>query len=185
MKNSKTLILVECAIMLGFAAVLCNAVLWRQPMGGSVTPMSMLPIVLISIKYGVKIGLPVAFLFSLIEFASSRFVMFGWGMTPAAVIGSVMLDYILAFTLIGFAGMLRTKGFVGWISGISLVMALRFICHVISGIIIFGQWAPEGQNVAVYSIIYNGAYMLPELGFTVVGAAVLLKTHLRIFFVPV
>jgi thiamine transporter len=74
----------------------------------------------------------------------------------------------------------------GWCAGVVLVMILRFAGHFASGIIIFGQWAPEGWNVAYYSLAYNGTYMLPELAFTLVGAILLLKTpHVRKLFSPV
>ncbi|MCL2108204.1 MAG: energy-coupled thiamine transporter ThiT [Oscillospiraceae bacterium] len=186
MKNQKTLVLVECGILLALAAVLCMFTIFKMPMGGSVTPMSMLPIVLVSIRYGVKVGLPVAFLFSLIEFAMARGEMFAWGLTTPAIIGTITLDYILAFTLLGFAGVFRHKGLPGWIAGISLALCLRFVAHFISGIIIFSQWTPEGWNAVLYSLAYNATYMLPELAFTLTGAVILLKApHVRKVFMPV
>ena len=185
MKNQKIVILTECAIMLALASALCAFTLFQMPLGGSVTPMSMLPIVLVSIKYGVKIGLPVSFLFSLVEFAMARGKMFGWGLSSTAVIGTISLDYILAFTVLGLAGLFRNKGMIGWFGGIAMVMALRFLCHFISGLIIFGQWTPEGWSSVPYSLAYNSAYMLPELAFTIIGAVILLKApHVRRLFAP-
>lgn len=186
MQNKKVLVLVECALMLGLAVALSFVRIWQMPLGGSVTLLSMLPIVLLSIKYGTKVGLPVAFLFAATQFAIGIGTVLTWGMTPQAVIGSSMLDYFAAYTGLGLAGLFRKKMLPGWCAGTILVMALRFFSHFVSGIIIFGQWAPEGWNVAIYSIAYNGAYMLPELVFTMIGMVVLLKTpHVRKMFSPV
>lgn len=194
-ENAKKLIttqtLVECAVMLGLAAVLSMLKIFYLPLGGSVTLLSMLPVVLVSIKYGLKIGLPVAFLYSLIQLGMGLPKALGWGMTPAALVGMIFFDYILAFTVLGAAGFLRKKGIAGYIAGISSALTARFIFHFISGVIIFGQWAvasplnPSGDPV-IYSIFYNGAYMLPELGFTVAGAVILLRApHVRKMFSPV
>jgi len=176
MKRTQTLILVECAIMLALACVLSEIKIWAMPMGGSVTLLSMLPIVLISIKHGLGIGIPLAGLYSLVQLMMSRFVFFGWGLTGTAIFGVFMLDYIVAFSVLGFAGIFRKKGLPGWIAGISIVMILRFLSHFASGILIFGQWAPEGSTPFMHSLLYNGTYMLPELVFTLIGAIFLMKT---------
>lgn len=183
--------LVECAIMLGLATVLSMIKILQMPLDGSVTLLSMLPITLVSIKYGLKIGLPVAFLYSLIQMAMGLPAALGWGMTVEAIIGMIFLDYILAFSVLGAAGFLRTKGVPGYIAGITAALTARFIFHFLSGIIIFAQWAvesplnPTGDPV-LHSIFYNGAYMLPELGFTLAGAILLLRApYVRKMFSPV
>jgi thiamine transporter len=82
------------------------------------------------------------------------------------------LDYILAFATVGLAGIVAAglkqslaqnrKG--QWMTlavvGAFIGSLLRFICHFISGIVFFGSYAPKGQPVALYSLIYNGTYML-------------------------
>jgi thiamine transporter len=176
MKKNQTLILAECAIMLGLASVLSEIKIWKMPLEGSVTLLSMLPIVLISIKHGVGIGLPLAGLYSLIQVMLSKLVFFGWSLTATAVLGVFLLDYIIAFSVLGLAGAFRKKGLPGWVAGICIVMLLRFSSHFASGILIFGQWAPEGSTPFMHSLMYNGTYMLPELIFTLVGAVFLLKT---------
>ena len=68
--------------------------------------------------------------------------------------------------------------------GIAFVITIRFICHFISGIVIWGQWADDMAPV-VYSLIYNAQYMVPELALTMIGAITLLKTpHVRRLFSP-
>lgn len=179
-KNKKVLILVEGAVMIAMATVLSFIQVFKLPWGGSITLLSMLPIALFSIKRGVKSGLIVAFLYSLIQFGQGIMDgLFGWGLTPGMLIACILLDYILAFTVLGLSGLFR-KTLAGQIAGIALAVILRFVCHFLSGVVIwhsFGQlW--EGfytENTYLYSLVYNGVYMLPELIFTVAGAVALLK----------
>jgi hypothetical protein len=98
--------------------------------------------------------------------------LFGWGLTPAALVGAIMLDYILPFTFLGIAGIFRKKGYLGVCAGVIIAVALRFICHFLSGAIIFDIWC-EWDSVWLYSLCYNGSFMLPELIFTVVGVAII------------
>ncbi len=181
MKNSKTKILVEGAIMVALATALSFIRVFRLPWGGSITLLSMLPIVLFSIRRGVKSGLAVSFVYSLIQFAQGVIGgLFGWGLTPAMLIACIFLDYIGAFTVLGIAGLFRRKGLPGWICGISLAVFLRFVLHLLSGVII---WQSFGElwngffteSTWLYSFLYNGCYMLPELIFTLAGAIALLE----------
>lgn len=177
MQNEKTKILVEGAAMVALATVLSFIRVFRLPRGGSVTLLSMLPIVIFSIKRGMKAGLIVSFAYSLVQFGQG---VTDGGPTPLMLIGCIFLDYIGAFTALGVAGAFRTKKLPGWIGGICLAVGLRFLMHFLSGSLIwhsFGElW--EGfstENTFVYSFLYNGCYMLPELIFTVAGAVALLK----------
>ena len=186
MRQTKTLMITESAIMLGLSIALSLVKVWQMPMGGSVTLLSMLPIILISIKYGIKVGLPVAFLYSCVQFGLDIGRAMTWGMTFAALAGMAVLDYLIPFTGLGLAGVFRKNSVGGWCTGISLVMVIRYVSHVISGIIIFSQWAWEGWNLTLFSMAYNGWYMAPELILTTAGAILLLKTpHVQKLFTPV
>ncbi|NLZ46594.1 MAG: proton-coupled thiamine transporter YuaJ [Clostridiales bacterium] len=180
MKNKKVLIMVEGAIMIALATVL-SYIKFGWAWGGSITLLSMLPIVLFSIKRGVKWGLIVSFLYSLTQFAQGvNEGLFSWGLSATMLVACIIFDYILAFTVIGFAGMFRKKGLGGWITGIVTVMLIRFACHYISGVVI---WKSMGtlwkgfatSNTYIYSLVYNGAYMVPEILFTTIAAVLLLK----------
>ena len=138
MKNSKTLILVEGAVMVALATVLSFIRLFKLPWGGSVTLLSMLPITLFSIKRGIKAGMVASVLFALIQFFQGVMDgLFGWGLTPGMLIACILLDYLVAFSVLGVAGLFRKKGLPGWICGISLAVVLRFFCHFLSGIVIW------------------------------------------------
>ena len=179
MKNTK--VLVEGALMVALATVLCFIRIIRLPWGGSVTLLSMLPIVLFSIKRGLKAGFAASVLFSLIQlFQGILDGLFGWGLKPGMLIACIFLDYLLAYSIIGIAGIFRKKGLTGWIVGIAIAVTLRFLVHFISGVVIWHSYGElwEGfstENSVIYSLVYNGCYMLPELIFTLIGAVALLK----------
>ena len=87
------------------------------------------------------------------------------------IMGAVFLD-----------GILRKYGFGGMLAGVAIVCALRFLSHFLAGVILWAnleQFVAFGQEwvnrPVLYSIVYNGSFMLPELILTTVGAVVLLK----------
>lgn len=162
------------AVMLALAFALSYVRLWEMPFGGSVTLFSMLPIMFVSIKYGIGWGLGAAFCYSWLQVLQGQ--VFGWGLTPGMLVGAIMLDYVVAFTVIGLAGIFRKKGASGAIFGCIAVCLLRFLSHLISGVVL---WANYEKFIAfgkewinhpwLYSLVYNGWYMLPETAITVVG----------------
>lgn len=187
MEKKKLHVLVEGAIMVALAFVLSLLPKFipflNLPWGGSITLFSMLPIVVYSIRNGVKNGLLCSFAYALTQLAQGIFMdgLLGWGLTPVMLISCMFLDYIGAFTVLGFAGMFRKKEMKGWIIGTVSVIFVRYVLHVISGAVIFATagklW--EGLNISepwLYSLVYNACYMLPELIFTTIGAVLLFKS---------
>ncbi len=163
------------AVLIALSAALSMVKVFEMPLGGSVTLLSMLPVCMLAIMYGCKWGLFCSFVYSLTQLAMGIGSVLSWGLTPQALVGSIVFDYLAAFTVLGLAGMFRRHGVPGYIGGISLALLLRAVSHVISGVIFFASWAPEGWNPFVYSLAYNGAYMVPEIVFTFAGAILLLK----------
>lgn len=163
-----------CSVMVALATVLSLIKVWQMPLGGSITLLSMLPIILISYLLDVKWGLVSAFVYSLIQLGLGIMLegVLGWGLTPLSLCGTIFLDYIIPFTLLGLAGMFAKKNVYLLIPGAAAVLILRFISHLISGVIIFNIWC-EWDNVWLYSICYNGAFMLPELIITTFAVALL------------
>ena len=141
MKQTKTHTLCECAIMLALAIILSFIQFGHLPWGGSITLASMLPICLVSIKYGCKWGLGTAFCFSWFQILQGG--VFGWGLTPTMLIASLLLDYILAFTVLGLAGIFRKKQFWGNVIGTLLACLLRFLIHFAAGIILWEMTRPR------------------------------------------
>ena len=181
-KKTNLLKLTECAIMLALATVLSFIKIIQMPMGGAVTLCSMLPIILIGIKYGNVTGALVGLMYSLLQlvFDLPGGNVFYMGMSAGVVIVVALFDYLVPFTVLGLAGTFRKIKtekipMLGSYIGVVLTIIIRFCCHFITGFSIWGQWAPEGMSKYYYSLIYNGTYLLPELGITLVVAVILLQ----------
>ncbi len=181
MKNTK--ILAEGAVMVALATVLSFLKIVQFPWGGSITVLSMLPIVVFSLRYGVKKGLAVSFVYAVIQLGQGILIegLLGWGLTPTALIACILLDYVVAFSVLCLAGVFGNRNMTGIIAGTILAMTARFVMHYVSGVAIFHSFGELWQgfstdNTWLYSLLYNGAYMLPEAIFTAVGALLLFKT---------
>lgn len=178
MRQSRILILCECGMMLALSIALSYVVLYKMPLGGALTLCSMLPVMLISIRHGLRWGLPTAFLFSLFQLLTSE--VFAWGLTIGMLLASILLDYLLAFSVLGLAGLFRRFGVIGCLCGILLACALRFGVHFLSGVVL---WAKYDEFIVfgetffnrpyLYSLLYNGFYMLPETLLTGAFATIL------------
>lgn len=168
-KNTRKL--TETAVMLALSTVLSLITVYKAPFGGSVTPASMLPVILIAFRYGGVWGLFACFIHGVIQMLLGVGEVATWGLSPAVFAGSVIFDYLLAFGLLGTAGFFKSKKF-GLQLGTATAIALRFVCHFLSGFILFGHFA-EGMNPVLYSLLYNGAYMLPELIVTLLIVSVI------------
>lgn len=176
-RKTQTTRLVETAIMMALAAILSEYAVLALPFGGKVTIMSMLPILLIALKYGVKWGFLVTVLYGVIQGAISFAKVTSWGMPPGETFICLMLDYVLAYAVLGVAGAFGKRSFPWQLTGISLAVALRFCCHFLSGITIFGNWAEEQPAaVIIGSLSYNASFLLPDLVLLLIGASVMLKT---------
>ena len=184
MKKNDIRTLTECAILIALSVVLSLIRIWQMPLGGSVTLVSMLPVCVISVRHGCKWGLGSAFVYSLFQLLLGIISegLLGWGLNAAMLIGCMAFDYIIAFSVLGFAGMFRKKGEIGIYAGITTVCALRFVSHFLSGYVIFenlGQWELFGSTFVshpvLYSICYNGFFMLPELVLTLVVTVILMR----------
>lgn len=172
------------AVFVALATVLSLIKVVKMPLGGSVTLLSMLPIVMISVMLGLKWGIGSAFVYSLIQLFLGITMdgLLGWGLTPVMLVGTILLDYIVAFTVLGIAGIFAKQGYAGICGGVALAIVFRFLSHFLSGFVIFKnleQFEIFGSlftnRPVLYSLAYNGLYMLPELVITVVGAAILFK----------
>lgn len=170
------------AVMVALGTALSFVKVWEMPLGGSVTLLSMLPIVMVSCMLGVKWGLASAFVYAAIQLFVDLGKVLSWGLTPAMLIGTLLFDYIIAFTVLGLAGLFVKKGYGGILGGTAFAVALRFVSHFISGYVIFRnleQFSIFGNIFTnkpfLYSVAYNGFYMLPELVLTLIGTAILFK----------
>ena len=177
------------------------------PFGGGFTVASMLPVVIISYMYGMKWGFFSAAIYSVIQIVMDLYL--GKGSTIMALfmpnsedfmgfgaaIAILIIDYLVAYTLLGFGGAFRKvikNKLLALTLGVVLALSLRYIAHIVSGYIFYGAWAEwffsqenfyaiggwilehfSGNALAViYSIFYNGLYMIPEIVITAVAALI-------------
>lgn len=170
-KISNIQMLAESAIMLALSVALNELTPIQFPFGGSVTFFSQLPILIIGYRYGIGQGLLTGFTMGVVE------MLFGLkNFSYVTGIGSYLIlifaDYIVAFSVLGLGAMFKKKiknQALALASAGAVVSVLRFICHFISGVTIWKGYA-EDTPVLLYSLTYNGGYMLPELILTVIGA---------------
>lgn len=168
MKNMTTKKLTTCAVMIALGTVL-SFIKYGLANGGSVTLASMVPILILAFLYDTKTSLLASFAYGLIQ------MIIGFYAPPVknfiSFAAVVLLDYLVAFGVLGLAGvffrMMKEKRYAIPVSGI-IVTVLRFVCHFFSGVLIWSVYAPEGQGPFVYSLLYNGSYMLPEIVITAV-----------------
>ena len=206
---TKTKRLTESAMLLAMAIVLevvSKAFIPEMPFGGQVTLVSMLPVVLISYRHGVKWGLVSGFCYALIEMALGAKTVAaafqpGYFGDEALILNAIImcaLDYVLAFTLLGLGGIFRNKiknPGVSLMCGSLVALGARYLAHILSGYILFSGWAEwfftqDGfpawgaslvQSLSpsvlgwVYSIVYNGIYMVPEMILTAIAALLIAK----------
>ena len=180
MKKLTTRKLVESALIIAIATVL-SLIKFDLPFGGGVTVVSMLPLVLCSHRWGWKWGVVTAFMYSVLQLILGLDNV-GYATSFVMALGVVFLDYIIAYTVIGLSGVFdgplgKTRASVA--VGIAVTFVLRFICHLITGAWIWGEWMPEefmGMTMTspwFYSFLYNGWYMLAELVVTEIVAMVI------------
>ncbi len=201
--------LTTSAMMLAMAtalALVCAYVPFLNlPFGGGFTIASMLPIVLVSYMYGIKWGFFVSFTYSCIQIIMDMILGKGSTIialfTPAsedymglvAAILILVIDYFIAYTVLGLGGIFRNKiksKTLAIVLGVVVALGARYICHIVSGYIFYGAWAEwfftqegfynvggvildafDGKMLSlVYSVFYNGLFMIPEIIITSVVA---------------
>ncbi|MBQ8909437.1 MAG: energy-coupled thiamine transporter ThiT [Oscillospiraceae bacterium] len=207
--SSKTKRITESAMLLAMAIVLeliSKTFIPEQTFGGQITIVSMLPVLLISYRHGMKWGFVASFTYALLEMAlgaktvSSAFLpgFFGDDAMIVNAIAMCLLDYIVAYTVLALAGIFRNriqKPGVSLMAGSLVALGARYLTHILSGYILFASWAeyyftqdgfpawgaklveslsPVGLGW-VYSIVYNGMYMIPEMVFTAIVALVIAR----------
>lgn len=182
MRNTKVRTLVECATMIALAFALSCIKIFQMPLGGSVTLISMLPIMLISIKYGSLIGLGTGFIYSLLQLAQAFYEndVFIYCETVDVWLICLFFDYLLPFTMLGIAGIIKDLGVIknkeiSSYLGFVIAVLIRFACHFATGVVIWGQWAPEGMGKFFYSLAYNGSFLGIDLLLCLVVAAIMLR----------
>lgn len=170
MKQTNVGTLVEGGIMIAVATVLSYVKVFEMPQGGSITAVSMAPILIYSFRHGVKKGMLSSIVYGILQFVLQG----GFSLHPL----SILLDYVIAFGMLGLAGIVR-GGQCKVLLGSFIAIVLRYIVLVISGVVVWGSYAPEGMSPVHYSVVYNASYMIPEGILTLIFIAILYKKVIR------
>ena len=183
-RNQKTSRLVFSAIMIAIGSVLSMLKI-DFVMGGGLTICAMLPLVMVSFKYGTKWGVFTAFVYSILQcLLGLDNVQYATSVGMAIAI--ILLDYIVAYTVIGFSGIFKDKAKnfkSALILGISITFFARFLCHFATGWVIWDAlWPNEfGMAAPLYSLCYNGSYMLAEAIISSVCGMIIFKKRAELF----
>lgn len=197
-RNEKTMKLVTSGILIALGTILSLIKVFEGLYGGSITLFSMVPIIVIAYMYGVKWGILSGTVYGILQgilgaTASQAFA----GLTGYKVVIMLLLDYIIAFAVLGLGGMFRNKiknKTLGISLGALVASLVRYLIHFISGFILWKEYATWffedvftnslGQSIllnidgsllaALYSLIYNGSYMIPETIITVAGVIIIM-----------
>ena len=208
--STKTKRLTESAMLLAVAIILellSKTFIPEMTFGGQLTIVSMLPVVLISYRHGVKWGFVASFAYALIEMVigastiSAAFLPNSDSFMGSSALLMVFLDYILAYTLLGLGGIFRNRiqdPGLALMCGSLVALGARYLSHILSGYILYASWAEwfftqdgfpawGAQLVAsldattlgiVYSVVYNGMYMIPEMIFTAIAAFLIARPQI-------
>ncbi|MDR1117054.1 MAG: energy-coupled thiamine transporter ThiT [Oscillospiraceae bacterium] len=171
-KSSYIRTICEAAIMLALSQVLSYIRLFEFHNGGSVD-IAMLPMIFFAVRHGFGWGLGTGFIYGIMQYVFGNGIAIDWT--------TIIADYMLAYAVMGgCAGLFKGKSwsiFAGCIAG----SAGRFIVHLIVGAVVWGKWMPPeffGMTMTspwFYSMLYNGAYMLPDMALITVLAALIYK----------
>ena len=171
MNNShrKVRMLTEGALCIALAEILSFLPLYKMPWGGSVD-LAMPPIILFCVRWGFGQGMVVAFAHAVFQTLFEGGIAIGWQ--------SIIGDFILAYTVLGLAGLFKGK----YVPATIVACVARFLIHYVVGATIWAEYMPETFfNMTMttpwfYSALYNGAYMLPDMVILLVIGVILMKT---------
>ena len=141
--------IVFAALMIAATLVLEQLRIFHMPQGGSVTLGGMVPLILLAYLEGPVVGAIGGCLYGFLNMMQDPYILH-----PV----QVLFDYPLPYMCMGLAGLLPAHR----IASTALAFVARFACHFISGVVFFASYAPEGMNPAVYSMVFNATYLVPD-----------------------
>ena len=162
--------------MIALAEILSFLPLYKLPWGGSID-LAMLPVILYAVRWGFGAGMVMSFAHGLLQMLFEGGIAIGWQ--------SILGDYLVAYAVLGVAGLFRGKFAIGSV----VACLLRFAVHYVVGATVWAEYMPEVflglpmVNPWVYSALYNGAYMLPDLVMVLFAGLLLMKTPVRKYLV--
>lgn len=170
MKNKKTIRLIcEGAILTALALVLSYIKLDIAALGGSID-LVMIPLVIFAVRWGAGWGLGIGLVFGTLKYFFAAGFAVNWQ--------SMLLDYSVAYMAVGLAGFFKSRD-RGMLLGAVAGGLARYLVHFISGVTIYAEYMPEEfwgmpmTNTWIYSLLYNGSYMVPNIVIAAIACAAL------------
>lgn len=203
--RTQRLIITALMLAIAFAiAWICQLIPFLSlPFGGGFTIASMLPIVVVAYMFGTRWGLLTGLVYAILQMMMGHSTVSGLFMPGSdsymilyKALLVCLIDYLIAYTALGFGGIFRgmKSKAAALCLGSIVALALRYLAHIVSGAIFYTSWAewffgqeglPLGQTIlanfsgtslaVLYSIVYNGLYMIPEIVITAVAAIVVAR----------
>ena len=174
-RMSRTAVMVEGALMVALGFALSMIPFFRMPWGGSITCFSTLPLVMMSLRHGAKWGVATAAVHGFAQALQGMGTVAAAG-TAAAMALCVLLDYLLSYSAIGLSGpiaRLLPNATAGIAVGVAATGLLRLFANFLSGIVIWGSFAPPGTPVWIYSLTYNMGWGIPDVAIVLAAALAL------------
>jgi thiamine transporter len=159
-----TKMLTFMGLAIALTAVLKMFKVYQAPFGGSVTFGSMIPILLVGYFYGTEVGLLTGFVYGIVDLILGPYILH-----PI----QVLFDYPLPFMMLGLIGLVKGKDKKFVFLGTLLAVVARFMCHYFAGVVFWGSYAPDGMSPYLYSLLYNGSYLLFDSIIVLVILAIL------------
>ena len=163
--------------MIALATALSYVTMFSLPHGGSITLFSQVPIIIIGYRYGAKWGCSTGIIYGVLQMLLQGLGNFAYVKGIGAYLILILADYVLAFMSLGLGGAMFKKAIknqtVALALGAFVGSLLRFICHFVSGVTIWGDYAGGWKSVWAYSAGYNGGYMAVEAVISVVAVIAL------------
>ncbi len=176
---TRTAILVEGALMVAMSFALSMVPFIQLPWGGDITLLSTLPIIMFSMRHSMGWGISAAAVYSVLQLMQGLpNVVAVPTKTLFAMVLCALLDYLIGYNAIGFSGSIARRfssRAVGAAVGVGVTGLIRYASSILSGIILWGQWAWEGWPVWQYSMAYNAAWCLPDVALVLIAAVLLVR----------
>ncbi|NLN17029.1 MAG: energy-coupled thiamine transporter ThiT [Firmicutes bacterium] len=163
MRRERTALIVEIAMAVALAAVLGLVRVFRMPQGGSVS-LEMLPILYLGLRRGSAVGMVTGAVYGFVQLVTDPYVAH-----PI----QFMLDYPVAYTLVGLAGLVPSRP----VLGVAMGTLGRLAIHTCSGAIFFAAYAWEGWHAWTYSLVYNLSYLVPEAIICAIAVSLILHSR--------
>lgn len=182
---NKTRIMIEGTIVAALAFMLS---LIPTTIGSSFTvSLGMIPLTLFALRRGLKPALLSAFIWGILHFPAGDVYFLS--------VIQVLIEYPIAFTFAGFAGVYAKKVQQALVAGNQplvrkniiygtlLGTGARFFWHFIAGVVFWGSYALWGMNPWIFSLVMNGISGLSTAIVTAI-VAVLIAEKMPQLYLP-